>query len=147
MVSFLRKALLLGLTLADDQASYTEDAGGLFRTMQEHPERVKLEQIDGEVPSWLKGSMFRNGPGQYEYGQDHFKHIFDPSAIIQKIEFDNGDVHYQVIFKLKIPTKPMIWVKTFILEQIHRVNSSSCQCRKRRHRLHRNGHLGGTGRL
>ena len=95
MISFL-KTLLIGLSLSDDQASYTEDAGGLFRTMEEHPERVKLEKIDGEVPSWLKGSMFRNGPGQYEYGQDHFKHIFDPSAIIQKIEFDNGKVHYQV---------------------------------------------------
>ena len=84
------------LAFANDEVSYTDNVGGLFRTMREHPERVALSKIDGQVPAWLKGSMFCNGPGQYEYGTDHFKHIFDPSAIIQKIEFDNGNVHYQV---------------------------------------------------
>ena len=87
----------LGNGRADAQVSYTEDAGGLFRTMKEHPERVKLENIVGEVPTWLEGSMFRNGPGQYEYGDDQFKHIFDPSAIVQKIAFENGEVFYQVL--------------------------------------------------
>ena len=87
---------IASLAFANDEASYTDDVGGLFRTMEEHPERVALSNIEGEIPDWLKGSMFRNGPGKYEYGMDHFRHIFDPSAIIQKIEFENGNVHYQV---------------------------------------------------
>jgi carotenoid cleavage dioxygenase-like enzyme len=98
---------IVSLALANDEASYTDDVGGLFRTMEEHPERVHLSNIDGNVPEWLKGSMFRNGPGQYEYGTDHFRHIFDPSAIIKKIEFDNGNVHYQVRTSRTFSIRPL----------------------------------------
>ena len=118
------------LVFANDEASYTEDVGGLFRTMEEHPERVALSNIDGKIPTWLKGSMFRNGPGQYEYGMDHFRHIFDPSAIIQKIEFDNGKVHYQV------KSSRINIFKVIYLEQIHRVIPPTRECREERNCLH-----------
>ena len=56
--------------------------GRLFQTMRETPDRIKLEP-EGEVPAWLEGSLLRNGPGKYEFGNETFKHFFDPSAIIQ----------------------------------------------------------------
>ena len=56
--------------------------GRMFQTMKENPDFIKLNP-EGKIPDWLEGSLLRNGPGKYEFGNDTFKHFFDPSAIIQ----------------------------------------------------------------
>ena len=38
----------------------------------------------GEIPSWVSGSLYRNGPGMYEVGEHQYKHLFDPLAMIQR---------------------------------------------------------------
>ena len=64
--------------------------------MTEIPELVELNtEIVGSVPDWLHGSLYRNGPGRFEYGNDTFKHLFDPSAMIQRLHFEDGKVFYQ----------------------------------------------------
>ena len=40
-----------------------ENVGRLFQTMEEKPEKVKLD-FYGRVPKWLSGSFYRNGPGK-----------------------------------------------------------------------------------
>lgn len=37
----------------------------------------------GELPDWLHGSLYRNGPGKYEVGEDKYQHWLDPLAMIQ----------------------------------------------------------------
>ena len=56
--------------------------GRMFQTMKENPDFIKLNP-EGKLPDWLEGSLLRNGPGKYEFGNNTFKHFFDPSAIIQ----------------------------------------------------------------
>ncbi|MEX0940173.1 MAG: carotenoid oxygenase family protein [Candidatus Babeliales bacterium] len=50
--------------------------------------------IKGKVPTWLKGSLFRNGPAQFELGKFKFKHWFDGFAMIHRFTFENGSVSY-----------------------------------------------------
>ena len=40
----------------------------------------------GQVPSWLSGSMYRTGPGVFQYGEDKFKHAFDGTAILHAVD-------------------------------------------------------------
>ena len=68
-----------------------KNVGRMFQTMEDHPEQVTLD-YSGRIPSWLRGSLFRNGPGKYEFGDDVFAHFFDPSAIIQRVEIRDSEI-------------------------------------------------------
>jgi carotenoid cleavage dioxygenase-like enzyme len=32
-------------------------------------------KVTGEIPTWLNGTLFRNGPGRYEYGDKKYNHL------------------------------------------------------------------------
>lgn len=38
----------------------------------------------GEIPSWLNGSLLRNGPGKMQFGDSKFQHLFDSAALLHK---------------------------------------------------------------
>ena len=45
---------------------------------------LKIEILfSGDIPGWLCGSLYRNGPGMYEVGEDKYKHWLDPLAMLQ----------------------------------------------------------------
>jgi len=50
--------------------------------------------ISGEIPSWVEGSLYRNGPGMFKIGEDTYKHLFDGMAVIQQYKISNGQVTY-----------------------------------------------------
>ena len=45
--------------------------------------------IQGQIPEWLSGSLFRNGPAYFTGG-----HWFDGLAMIHKFSFQSGSVSY-----------------------------------------------------
>ncbi|XP_061188754.1 LOW QUALITY PROTEIN: beta,beta-carotene 15,15'-dioxygenase-like [Saccostrea echinata] len=51
--------------------------------------------IEGRVPSWIKGTLFRNGPGLYEFGKYKMNHMFDGMAAVQRWTFRDGKITYQ----------------------------------------------------
>ncbi|XP_067124559.1 carotenoid-cleaving dioxygenase, mitochondrial-like [Centruroides vittatus] len=51
--------------------------------------------VTGEIPTWLKGCLIRNGGGAYEVGQDKYKHVFDGLALMHKFNIVDGSVTYQ----------------------------------------------------
>jgi carotenoid cleavage dioxygenase-like enzyme len=51
-------------------------------------------QMTGSVPEWLDGALFRNGPGTFTIGDEHYRHWFDGLAMIHKFSFQNGRVSY-----------------------------------------------------
>jgi hypothetical protein len=81
----------------DKYPADVQNIGRLFQTMEEHPQPKSLETT-GNVPAWLKGSFYRNGPGKYEFGNDTFKHFFDPSAIVQRLEIKDSKIQYRSQF-------------------------------------------------
>ncbi|GMH10797.1 hypothetical protein Nepgr_012638 [Nepenthes gracilis] len=46
--------------------------------------------VEGEIPSWLRGTYLRNGPGLWHIGDYHFRHLFDGYATLVKLHFDGG---------------------------------------------------------
>lgn len=52
--------------------------------------------VEGRVPSWLRGSLFRNGPALFEVGTRNFRHWFDGFGMTHKFSFeDDGRVSYK----------------------------------------------------
>jgi len=50
--------------------------------------------VERKVPTWLSGSLLRNGPAQFEVGQHNYRHWFDGLAMLHRFSFKNGEVSY-----------------------------------------------------
>jgi len=78
------------------------DNSGLFASTTECNKEIKLT-FDKKLPSWLKGCLYRNGPGQFELNNDpktSVHHPFDGFAYIQKYNIDGelNTIHFQSSF-------------------------------------------------
>ena len=72
--------------------AYPWSAG--FRSLaEEHDYRV--DEIDGQVPATLRGTLFRNGSGRNELGGEWFPHWFDGDGMISAVRFDDKGVHFR----------------------------------------------------
>uniref|UniRef100_A0A8C5G054 Retinoid isomerohydrolase n=1 Tax=Gouania willdenowi TaxID=441366 RepID=A0A8C5G054_GOUWI len=65
----------------------------IFETCEELSEPLPTT-ITGRIPSFLKGSLLRLGPGLFEVGDEPFYHLFDGQALMHKFDFKNGQVTY-----------------------------------------------------
>ncbi|XP_060888467.1 beta,beta-carotene 15,15'-dioxygenase [Labrus mixtus] len=63
----------------------------------ETPEPVKA-QVKGSIPSWLQGTLLRNGPGLFSVGDSQYNHWFDGMSLIHSFTFINGEVTYRSKF-------------------------------------------------
>ncbi|XP_023942484.2 carotenoid isomerooxygenase [Bicyclus anynana] len=54
--------------------------------------------VTGEIPTWLKGTLLRNGPGSLNVGSMRFKHLFDSAALLHRFNIQDGRVTYQCRF-------------------------------------------------
>ncbi|CAP35893.2 Protein CBG18441 [Caenorhabditis briggsae] len=54
----------------------------------------KMCSTSGTVPSYLKGTMVRNGPGMFEIGENKYNHWFDGLGFIQRYHFKDGKMYY-----------------------------------------------------
>uniref|UniRef100_A0A8C9XP29 Beta-carotene oxygenase 1, like n=1 Tax=Sander lucioperca TaxID=283035 RepID=A0A8C9XP29_SANLU len=52
----------------------------------------------GCVPSWLRGTLLRNGPGLFSIGDSEYNHWFDGMALLHSFTFTNGEVTYRSKF-------------------------------------------------
>ena len=50
--------------------------------------------IKGTLPTWLSGTLVRNGPAKFEIGKKKLRHWFDGFAMLHKFSFQNGKVSY-----------------------------------------------------
>lgn len=65
----------------------------MFKTTAEHPSVIPLNGTK-PIPAWINGNFYRDGPGIFEWGEDQYKHFFDPTALLQRIGFQDGKVTY-----------------------------------------------------
>ncbi|NXE02898.1 RPE65 isomerohydrolase, partial [Chaetorhynchus papuensis] len=71
-------------------------AGGykkLFETVEELSSPVTAH-VTGWIPTWLRGSLLRCGPGLFEVGSEPYYHLFDGQALLHKFDFKEGHVTY-----------------------------------------------------
>ncbi|XP_008274518.1 beta,beta-carotene 15,15'-dioxygenase [Stegastes partitus] len=69
-------------------------SANLCKNAQERPEPVKAE-IKGNIPSWLQGTLLRNGPGIFSLGDTSYEHWFDGMALMNSFTFKNGEMTYR----------------------------------------------------
>ncbi|XP_048838566.1 carotenoid-cleaving dioxygenase, mitochondrial-like isoform X1 [Brienomyrus brachyistius] len=55
-------------------------------------------EIHGHVPAWLNGSLYRNGPGKFEFGTQTYNHWFDGMALLHKFKIKGTQVTYKSHF-------------------------------------------------
>ncbi|KAL6097998.1 bco1 [Pungitius sinensis] len=64
---------------------------------EESPEPRKAE-VKGNIPSWLQGTLLRNGPGMFSVGVTSYNHWFDGMAIMKSFAIKDGEVTYRSRF-------------------------------------------------
>jgi all-trans-8'-apo-beta-carotenal 15,15'-oxygenase len=67
---------------------------GGFRTLAEEHD-YRIDDIDGQVPAGLRGTLYRNGSGRNDLGGQWFPHWFDGDGMISAIQFDDRGIHYR----------------------------------------------------
>ncbi|MFW5930034.1 MAG: carotenoid oxygenase family protein, partial [Halobacteriota archaeon] len=69
------------------------DAALGFESLDGEVEVDSLD-VEGNVPSWLEGSLYRNGPACFEVDGRSLEHWFDGYAMLHLFDFEDGDVAY-----------------------------------------------------
>ena len=64
-----------------------------FTTLNKELSYDNLE-VQGTIPAWLGGTLFRCGPGKFEIGTHKIKHWFDGFGLLHRFTFNNGTVSY-----------------------------------------------------
>ncbi|MDB9528849.1 carotenoid oxygenase family protein [Oscillatoria sp. CS-180] len=54
-----------------------------------------IDDIEGEIPTALEGTLFRNGPGLLDIGGHPIRHPFDGDGMISSIAFKDGKAYYR----------------------------------------------------
>ncbi|BAY34135.1 lignostilbene-alpha,beta-dioxygenase [Nostoc carneum NIES-2107] len=54
-----------------------------------------IDDIEGEIPPELQGTLFRNGPGLLDINGQQIHHPFDGDGMISRISFINGRAHFR----------------------------------------------------
>lgn len=84
----------------DRERRRTEDIARLYSSRTGEVTDVALTfDVDGVLPLWLKGTLIRNGPGQFENGNRKVLHLFDGFAKLASVRFDgNGTATFSTRF-------------------------------------------------
>ncbi len=54
-----------------------------------------IDDVEGEIPKALHGTLFRNGPGLLEVNGQRLHHPFDGDGMISAIAFNQGRAHFR----------------------------------------------------
>jgi all-trans-8'-apo-beta-carotenal 15,15'-oxygenase len=54
-----------------------------------------IDEVDGEIPAELRGTLFRNGPGLLDVNGEQIHHPFDGDGMICAIAFQDGRAHFR----------------------------------------------------
>lgn len=64
-----------------------------FASLHQELEDVPLK-VTGELPHWLRGSLYQNGPGLFELPKMRMRHWFDGMAMLHRFAIGSGQVRY-----------------------------------------------------
>ena len=77
------------------QKSYTlKDWQGGYESLNQEFD-YWIDDIEGEIPPELQGTLFRNGPGLLDINGQKLHHPFDGDGMISRITFTNSRAHFR----------------------------------------------------
>ncbi|MFZ0429207.1 MAG: carotenoid oxygenase family protein [Acidobacteriota bacterium] len=53
-----------------------------------------LEPSSGEVPDWIRGSYYVNGPARFQRGELQYRHWLDGDGMVRALHFDDEGIHF-----------------------------------------------------
>lgn len=53
-----------------------------------------IDDVEGQIPAELEGTLFRNGPGLLDVNGQRIHHPFDGDGMISRVAFSNGRAHF-----------------------------------------------------
>jgi carotenoid cleavage dioxygenase-like enzyme len=65
-----------------------------FETLDREIHEPRLP-VEGALPDWLAGTLIRNGPAQFEVGDQSYNHWFDGHAMLHAFRVADGTVSYR----------------------------------------------------
>ncbi len=68
-----------------------------------------IEDVEGEIPTNLNGTLFRNGPGLLDIFGREIHHPFDGDGMICAVSFSNGRAHFRNRFVRTGMTRSLIF--------------------------------------
>jgi beta,beta-carotene 9',10'-dioxygenase len=67
--------------------------------------------IEGDIPRWLNGSLFRNGSAKFELGQVSYNHWFDGLAMVHCYSFRDSRIAIVTAFiHVSLHSNDVYWV-------------------------------------
>ena len=66
------------------------DQSILFKTADEVKEPQEVKSEADTIPKWLTGTLLRDGPGLFEFGDEEALHAFDGMAMIRRYHVSQG---------------------------------------------------------
>jgi len=54
----------------------------------------RIETIEGEVPSWVRGSYYLNSPGRFQRGEVRYRHWLDGDGFVSTLRFTDKGVDF-----------------------------------------------------
>ncbi|MDB9321819.1 carotenoid oxygenase family protein [Nodularia spumigena CS-588/02] len=77
------------------EKSYTrEDWQGGYKSLTQEYD-YWIDDVEGQIPPELQGTLFRNGPGLLDINGQSIHHPFDGDGMISRISFANGRAHFR----------------------------------------------------
>lgn len=92
-VSLVNSRFFLRIEKPEEKKSSSWEKGDLYPNCDtsiwlRSCEKEVINPIDGVsrgvIPTWLEGSLLRNGPGSLKVGEMEFDHLFDSSALLHR---------------------------------------------------------------
>ena len=69
---------------------------GLRTPTREHPKTPLT--VQGVLPAWLRGTLVRTGPGQFEVNGESYQHWFDGLTVLVGFDFSDAGIAYSSRF-------------------------------------------------
>merc|ERR1711892_491501 len=66
------------------------DQSVLYKTAGEIVDPIAAKSV-GDIPAWLSGTLLRDGPGLFEFGEEEALHAFDGMAMIRRYHTDQNE--------------------------------------------------------
>lgn len=82
-------------TASQPTASYSRSDWKQGYQSQPNEYNYWIEDIEGEIPQQLHGTLFRNGPGLLDINGQPIAHPFDGDGMVSAITFRDGKAYYQ----------------------------------------------------
>ncbi|KAI3355159.1 hypothetical protein L3Q82_018026, partial [Scortum barcoo] len=87
------------------------------KNAEERPEPFKAE-VKGNIPSWLQGTLLRNGPGIFTVGDTSYNHWFDGMALMNSFSFKDGEVIHRSRFLRSDTYKSNMAAKRIVVSEM-----------------------------